>query len=62
MRRRITVSHLTIAQAARFIGVTQPSAFARLRDACILEWGVWMVPADAVRTWYRERLKAGRVS
>lgn len=61
-RKRIRVSHLTIAQAARFVGVAQPSAWARLRPDAIDELGVWMVPADVVRRWYRERLRAQRAA
>lgn len=59
-RKRIRVSHLTIAQAARFVGVTQQSAHERLRADAIEELGVWMVPAQLVRLWYRDRLKADR--
>ena len=59
-RKRIRVSHLTISQAARFIGVKQSSAWHRLRDEAILEHGVFMVPAEAVRRWYRDRLKDPR--
>lgn len=58
--KRIRVSHLTIAQAARFLEVAQQSAHERLRPLAILEHGVWMVDADHVRAWYRERLKAQR--
>jgi len=62
MRKRITVSHLTIAQAARFVGVAQPVAWRRLRPDAIQELDVFMVPADVVRRWWRERVKAGRTS
>ena len=59
-RKRIRVSHLTISQAARFLGVAVPSAHERLRPHAILEHGTWMVPADLVRIWYRERVKDQR--
>lgn len=61
MRKRIMVSHLTISQSARFCDVTQPVAFERLRKYAILEHGVYMVPADEVRRYYRARLKAKRL-
>lgn len=60
-RKRIRVSHLTIAQAARFAEVKQPTAHQRLRSVAILEHGVWMVPADDVRRYWRERLKVRRL-
>jgi hypothetical protein len=57
-RKRIRVSHVTIAQASRFVGVAQPVAWRRLRADAIEELGVVMIAADVVRRWYRERLKA----
>jgi len=59
-RKRITVSHLTISQAARFLGVAVPTAHERLRPLATLEHGTWMVSADVVRQWYRDRVKANR--
>lgn len=59
-RKRIRVSHLTISQAARFLGIAVQSAHQRLRPFAILEHGTWMVSADLVRIWYRERVKANR--
>jgi hypothetical protein len=59
-RKRIRVSHITIAQAARFVGVAQPVAWRQLRPDAIEEFGVVMISADVVRRWYRERLKAQR--
>ena len=59
-RQRIRVSHLTISQAARVLGVAVPTAHERLRPLAILEHGTWMVSADVVRLWYRERVKAQR--
>jgi hypothetical protein len=61
-RKRLRISHCTISQAALFLGVAQPSAWQRLRPLATRELGLWMVPADEVRKWYRERLKAGRTS
>ncbi len=60
-KKQIRVSHLTISQAARFAEVKVQSAHERLRSVAILEHGVWMVPADEVRRYYRERLKARRL-
>jgi hypothetical protein len=60
-RKRIRVSHLTIAQAARFAEVKQPTARERLLRFTILEQGVLMVPADEVRRYWRERMRARRL-
>ncbi len=60
-RKQIRVSHLTISQAARFAEVRVQSAHERLRGCAMLEHGVWMVPADEVRRYWRERLKARRL-
>lgn len=60
-RKRIRVSHLTITQAARFAEVKQPTARERLLRFAVLEHGVLMVPADEVRRYWRERLKARRL-
>lgn len=64
--RAIPVSHLTLSQAARYVGVAQPTVWERVHDAQALPYvtvlGVDMVAVDDCRRWRRERLKAGRRS
>jgi hypothetical protein len=63
-RQRIPASHVTMSQAARFVGVSQPRAWKRFRasGAAVEVLGVWMVPVEECRRWLRERLRAGRTT
>jgi hypothetical protein len=58
MTRRIGVSHITISQASRFVGVAQASAWRRLSSVAIYVLGIPMVPVDDVRKYRRDRIKA----
>ena len=57
------VSHLSITQAAKFVGVTQPSAYERSLTSkmpAVIAFGVRMVRVrDCVR-WRKERARAAK--
>lgn len=60
MAKRIAASHLTVTQAAKFVGVSQPSVTEALqakRIPFVIVFGVKMIYVPHLEKWRRERGK-----